>query len=211
MTSLDELIDKRRSIRKYKTDLPPPEWIAGMIRCAAGAPSPGGSQPVRFIRISSPEVRDRLYRAMAAGRQRFLQGALNSDSPKRIRNRINTYWRYSEFMFKAPLLFAVGTVSTDHGFSERLFHAGIIKKDVRGNTDMDIAVGLALKGFLLKGEELGLGACILTAPLIFIQGIEETSGLLKDVRIKCFLTAGFPDENPSYIERKRVAEIYREI
>ena len=211
MTSLDELIDKRRSIRKYKTDLPPPEWIAGMIRCAAGAPSPGGSQPVRFIRISSPEVRDRLYRAMAAGRQRFLQGALNSDSPKRIRNRINTYWRYSEFMFKAPLLFAVGTVSTDHGFSERLFHAGIIKKDVRGNTDMDIAVGLALKGFLLKGEELGLGACILTAPLIFIQGIEETSGLLKDVRIKCFLTAGFPDENPSYIERKSVAEVYREI
>ena len=34
---------------------------------------------------------------------------------------------------------------------------------------VDIAVGLALKGYLLKGEELGLGSCILTAPLIFIQ------------------------------------------
>ena len=210
MTSLDELIDKRRSIRKYKTDLPSPKWIAGMIRCAAGAPSPKNSQPVRFIRISSPEARDRLCRAMAAGRQRFLQSALRSDSPKRTRNWINTYWRYSEFMFKAPLLFAVGTVSTDHGFSERLLHAGIIKKDARGDTDMDIAVGLALKGFLLKGEELGLGACILTAPLIFIQGMEKISGL-KDVRIKCFVTAGFPDENPSYIERKTVTEVYREI
>lgn len=210
MTSLDELIDKRRSIRKYKADLPPPEWITGMIRCAAGVPSPKNSQPVRFIRISSPEARDRLYRAMAAGRQRFLQSVLNSDSPKRIRNQINTCWRYSEFMFKAPLLFAVGTVSADHGFSERLLHAGIIKKDARGDTDMDIAVGLALKGFLLKGEELGLGACILTAPLIFIQGMEEISGL-KDARIKCFVAAGFPDEIPPYIERKSVAEIYREI
>ena len=210
MSSLDELINKRRSIRKYKTDIPPVEWIERMIRCANRAPSPMNSQPVRFIKISSPEIRSNLYRAMAAGRDGFLQSAAASDKPKKMRNWINAYWRFSEFMFNAPLLFAVGTDLSITSFSERLIEYEIIRKERRGDTDMDISVGLALKGFLLKGEELGLGTCILTAPLIFIQNIEKILGI-EDMKIKCLVTVGSPNEEPRLPERKSVAEIYSEI
>lgn len=208
--TLDELVEKRRSIRKYRADTPPYEWIREMIKCAMSAPSPGNSRPVRFIHIRSAEAKDSLNRAMIAGRNSFLRSALECDSPKKRRNLINVYWRYSEFMFRASLLFAVGIASTDYGFSKRLFQAGIVGKDIRGDTDVDIAVGLALKGFLLKCTELGLGACVLTAPLVFVQDIEKVLGL-EDILIKCIVTAGFPDEVPSYIERKDVAEVYREI
>jgi len=210
MSPLDELINKRRSVRKYKADVPPEEWINSMIRCAVMAPSPTNSQPVRFIKISSPEIRNNLHQAMADGRQRLLQSAMTSSTPNKLKNRINIYWRFSKFMFDAPLLFAVGVVSPTQGTSGKLHQAGINKKVSRGDTDLNITAGLALKGFLLKGEELGLGTCILTAPFNFTRDIEKILGI-KDIVIKCFVTIGFPDEKPFTPVRKNITDIYSEI
>ncbi|MDO9529439.1 MAG: nitroreductase family protein [Syntrophales bacterium] len=210
MSHLDELINKRRSIRKYKTDVPPEDWINSMIRYAAMAPSPKNSRPVRFIKIVSPESRDNLYRAMANGQKRRLQSAQKSSTPNKLKNRINMYWRFSKFMFDAPVLFAVGAVSPERGSSGKLPRTGINKKVGRGDTDIDITVGLAVKGFLLKGEELGLGTCIMTAPFTFVRDVENILGI-EDVKIKCFVTVGFPDEKPDAPERINVADICREI
>jgi len=210
VSSLEELIGKRRSIRKYRSDIPPAEWIESMIHCAAMAPSPKNSQPVRFIKIASHETRDNLYRAMADGQKTLLQSAQKSSTPNKLKNRVNMSWRFSTFMFDAPVLFAVGAVPPARGSSGKLPRAGTNKEGGRGDTDIDITVGLAVKGFLLKGEELGLGTCIMTAPFIFCRDVEKILGI-KDVKIKCFVTVGFPDEQPHAPERINVADICREI
>ena len=197
---LTGLINRRRSIRKYTPEIPPAGWIKSMIHCAARAPSPSNSRPVRFVRIISEKIREDINVAMEKGRKRFLEAVEGLEGQKKLKNRINAYFRFSQFMFDAPILFAVGTVLNRSGFSQRLFDAGILKRHDREDTDLDITVGLALKGFLLRGEELGLGACILTAPLVFIPDIEEVAGI-KDISIKCFVTAGFPHEKPRFIER----------
>jgi nitroreductase len=127
-----------------------------------------------------------------------------------LRNWINAYSRFSEFMLDAPVLFAVGTTMTFLNLAERLFRAGEMEQAHKKHRDIDIAVGLALKGYLLKGEELGLGSCILTAPLMFIKEPEEILGL-KGMEIKCFVTTGYPDEEPVYIKRRDFKDIYREI
>jgi nitroreductase len=209
ITPLDKLINARRSIRKYKPECPPEEWVRKMILAAMRAPSPTNSQPVRFIRIRSPELKDCLLQAMRDGEERLLEAVKNSSSPKRLRNWVNAYSRFSEFMFDAPVLFAVGTTMTFLNLAERLFRAGAMEQGHKKHRDIDIAVGLALKGYLLKGEELGLGSCILTAPLIFIQKPEGILGL-KGLEIKCFVTTGYPDEEPAHIKRKDITEIYRE-
>jgi nitroreductase len=113
-------------------------------------------------------------------------------------------------MVEAPLLFAFGVIEPSGGFSHKLQAAGLISCDTRHRTDMDITVGLALKGFILKAVDLGLGTCILTAPLVFIKDIEQILEL-EDVRIACLVTAGFPDETPATLPGKKVADIYREI
>jgi nitroreductase len=210
MSFLDELIGKRRSIRKYRSDIPSAEWISSMIRCAAMAPSPKNSRPVRFIKITSPESRDNLYQAMADGYKRRLKSAQKSSTPNKLKNRVNMYWRFSTFMFDAPVLFAVGVVPPARSSSGKLPQAGTNKESGRGDTDMDITVGLAVKGFLLKGEELGLGTCIMTAPFIFCRDVENILRI-EDVKIKCFVSVGFPDEQPHAPERINVADIYREI
>jgi len=186
------------------------QWIEMMIYCATRAPSPTNSQPVRFIKINSSHIKDRLHQAMSEGVQTFLHSLEMNNGPKRMRNWINSYRRYSEFMFRAPVLFAVGTVVAINGFSEKLYRGGIIDTDVRGETDGDISVGLALKGFILKGQELGLGTCVMTAPLIFIRETETILGR-SDVRIKCFVTVGYPDEEPPFLQKKGVDQVYCEI
>jgi nitroreductase len=210
MTELDDLLAGRRSIRRYTKTDPPEAWLEDMILAAMWAPSPRNSQPVRFIRIESSEIRHRLQESMLRGRERFLKKAAASEQPKRLRNWINAYWRFSEFIFQAPVLFAVGTVSPEGSFSRHLHQAGITGGDKGDVTDQDISVGLALQGFLLKGRELGLGTCILTAPLTFIDDAGIIIGI-KDVGIKCFVTAGFPDESPAVPERGPIADIYLRI
>lgn len=209
-TPLDTLIQGRRSIRKYRDELPPEEWIKKMILAAMKAPSPTHSQPVRFIRILSPALKDQIRGTMEQGRERLLEAIQDAPSSKRLKNWVNAYFRFSEFMFHAPVLFAVGTTSTFVSLSERLFKAGMREQGHKKHRDVDIAVGLALKGYLLKGEELGLGSCILTAPLIFMED-PETVFPLKGIEIKCFLTTGYPAEEPDYLKRKDFAEIYREL
>ncbi|MCP4682682.1 MAG: nitroreductase family protein [Desulfobacterales bacterium] len=211
MKTIDELINQRRSIRKYKPDIPPNAWITEMIQSALMAPSPSNSQPVRFIRINSKAVKDRLHRAMTQGYNDLLEVIKTHDKMKKLRNRINYFRRFSEFLFNAPVLFAIGTSLDVPGFSNILFDAGVLKKDVRGHVDFDITTGLALNGFILKAESFGLGTCILSAPMVFLQDVESILGLDHDIRINCFVTLGYADETPSPKKRKKVPEVYQEI
>lgn len=210
MKSFDQLVEKRRSIRKYTPEIPSEELICQMIACAGMAPSPSNIQPVRFIRIRSGNVKDHLQQRFTLGHEKFLTRVKDLKSGKRLRNLINAYKRYSEFMFYAPVLFAVGVIQEGSGFSKTLLDAGLLSDDLRGDTDLDISVGLALNGFILKGETIGLGSCILTAPLVFIDDMESIIGL-PDISVKCFITTGYPDEIPPYIEKKGVQDIYLEI
>ncbi|MFA5182194.1 MAG: nitroreductase family protein [Syntrophales bacterium] len=210
MPDLDNLLAGRRSIRRYTTASAPEACLESMVQAAIWAPSPRNSQPVRFIRIESPKIRKRLQEAMLSGRERLLNKAVSCNHPKRLRNWINAYWRYSEFIFRAPVLFAVGTITPEGSLSSHLFQAGIIARDKRDDTDLDISIGLALQGFLLKGRELGLGTCVLTAPLAFIEDVGSIFGT-KEIVIKCFVTVGFPDESPAGPERTPVTDIYLRI
>ena len=62
---LDNLLEKRQSIRKYKEDIPPEDWINQMIYCANCAPSPSNIQPVRFVRLKSKAIKNKLFDQMA--------------------------------------------------------------------------------------------------------------------------------------------------
>jgi nitroreductase len=210
MSSFDQLIENRRSIRKYKPEIPLEEAIMKMIACAAMAPSPSNSQPVRFVRIQSKAIKVNLQKSLESGYQKFLGLLEGKKNIKPLRNRINVYKRFSDFIFSAPIIFAVGTIKDFSGFSKILNKAGILEEDLRAHTDLDISVGLALKGFILKGEAMGIGSCIVSAPLVFIENIESSLGL-SDISVRCFVTVGYPDETPSHVEKKDSQEIYREI
>jgi nitroreductase len=205
---VDELIFQRRSIRRYKSDVLPEAWVQAILACAHQAPSPSNSQPVRFVSIQSQSCRDNLQQAMAVGHDRLLAAHRAAGAPARLRNWINAYHRYSEFMFAAPVLLAVGVDLDTKGFARRLVEAGLNVSGQQSGSEMDITVGLALQGLLLKSQALGVGSCILTAPLLFIPDVAKILGLDQLV-VKCFVTLGLADEAPKAPERLPLADVVK--
>jgi nitroreductase len=55
-----ELVHKRRTIRKFKSDPVPDEYIDNIIEAARWAPSAGNSQPWEFIVIRKNEIREKI-------------------------------------------------------------------------------------------------------------------------------------------------------
>ena len=208
MSILDQLLTERRSIRKYQAAAPPEAALEQMLGLASLTPSSSNRQPVRLLRIASPDLKAALQESLEAGHERFLQVAAQAANPKNLRNWINTYYRYSAFMFDAPWLLAAGTIAAPAGFSRTLFEAGVAAPNNQWETDADIALGLALQAIILKGQELGIASCVLTAPLAFIAGAENILGV-EDMKIKCFLTLGFPAEKPPAPPKKDLLQIYR--
>ncbi len=207
---VQQLIFQRRSIRRYKRDALPEAWIQDILACAHQAPSPSNSQPVRFIRIHSRECRDKLQSALEEGRRRLLADHQAAGAPVRLRNWINAYYRHCAFMDSAPALLAVGVDTAAKGFAWRLQQAGLMAADRLSESGMDITVGLALHGLLLKAQALGVGSCILTAPLVFIPEVEKLLGL-EGVAIKCFVTLGLADEAPAASERLPLQDAIRTV
>lgn len=204
---VSRLIYERRSIRRYRKDPLPVEWVEQMLACAHQAPSPSNSQPVRYVRIDSQECRDKLRQSFMAGYDRFIERHKATGGSARVRNWINAYRRYAEFMYEVPVLLAVGASTATTGFSKRLAEAGLLDRDRRQSCDLDITVGLALKGLMLKAQALGVGSCILTAPLVFIEDVDQLLGL-EEVQIKCFVTLGLADEDPKPTPRVPLEDVY---
>lgn len=207
---LDELVFGRRSIRKYKKDPVPAAWLEAMLHCAHQAPSPSNSQPVRFVRIQSNRCIEALKQSLADGHGRLIARHKTMNGPARLRNWINAYRRYSQFMFSAPVLLALGVSTEVEGFSAKLASAGLIEDHFRQQTDMDMTVGLALQSLMLKAQSLGVGSCVLTAPLTFMENVEQILTLEK-IKIKCFVTLGMADEQPQAPDRLPLQSVVQEI
>jgi nitroreductase len=207
---LDDLVFGRRSIRKYQPDRLPEAWIEEILGCAHQAPSPSNSQPVRFVRIRSPHHIDRLKRSLNDGHGRLMAKHAAVKGSARMRNWINAYHRYAQVMFGAPELLAVGVATEIDGFSPKLVAAGLMDDLLQHRSDLDMTVGLALQGLLLKAYALGAGSCILTAPLVFM---EDAAGLLglENIVIKCFVALGMASESPAAPKRLPLQAVVQEI
>jgi nitroreductase len=206
---LDELVKQRRSIRKFKATLPPQDWIKDLITCASQAPSPSNKQPVRFARIVSEKIKQTIRDNIQKSRDDLLTKINMLGLKKKLKNKVNAYFRYTDFMFDAPWLFAVGLdIALHEDFNTSLINAGL-PGNVQMNSD-DISLGLSLQLFLLKATELGLGTCILTGPFIFVPDLDKMPDF-SHMHLKCFIAVGFPDESPDMPVRKDFSTIYCEI
>ena len=219
MKPFNEILYNRRSIRKFKPRLVSDDLIDKIINAAITAPSPSNCQPVRFIQISSPEMREKLKKSMRNGKikliekldiikEKDIKNREEKINYKRLRNNINAYYRYSSFMLDAPLLFVVCTEKIK-GFTYKLFNANLIE-NIENRSIENLTIGLSIMTLILKAEEFNLGTCILTAPLNFILDIYDILGI-EDLKVSCFISAGYPDEKPINPGRKNISSILMKI
>lgn len=70
-----------------------------------------------------------------------------------------------------------------------------------------LSVAMAVQNLMLAAQALGLGSCVLTAPLIVPGAVASTLTLPDGFELTCLVAVGYPDEAPEMTRRKELEHI----
>ena len=98
-----ETINTRKTIRKYKPDMPHMEDIKKIINAARLAPSATNSQNWQFIVIKNKNIMEKMKNSVIDAYDNLLK---LYDEPS-FSEQINHYKSYSTFFVNAPILIAI--------------------------------------------------------------------------------------------------------
>jgi F420 biosynthesis protein FbiB-like protein len=195
-TDLHDFLRTRRSIRRFKPDPVPDSVIQTILSTATFAPSAHNRQPWRFVVLTSPAVKEKLARAMAADFEHDL--ARDGLSPEKIQVQIK---RSKDRITSAPvaILLCLNMSEMDSYPDEKRQHAERMMA-----VQSAAAAGLQL---LLAAHAEGLGGVWACWPLFAQETIQRTLGLSLTWEPQGMFFIGYPDNVPELRERKSLDEI----
>lgn len=193
---VEEAIQNRRSVRRYKPDAIPREQIVQVIQAGMLAPSAKNRQPWKFVVVQGG-ARGGLFQAMEEGIQREDSG--NSQLPgsqKYVSSALYTL----KIMQEAPvtiLLFRPGQTLPQNPTQEQWFYDA---------ADMQ-SIGAALQNMCLAATGLGLGTLWICDVFFAYDEIMRWSG--ENGQLAAALSLGVPNEAPKARPRKPMEETVR--
>jgi FMN reductase (NADPH) len=180
-----ELLKSRRSIRAYKPDPIPDEYIQKIIEAARWAPSGGNSQPWEFIVIKKKELKDRIADLFIKSVASLREAELTREKEMRIPALVG------EMMgpgFKnAPVLILLcGDPRVNEAFPLVVFQ----------KWGHEVFISNLASAFLcmqLAAKSLGLGSQWVSAAGNFMEDdLKELLSIPKGVKIYDMMAVGYP-------------------
>jgi coenzyme F420-0:L-glutamate ligase/coenzyme F420-1:gamma-L-glutamate ligase len=181
---LYQIIEGRRSIRRYAGRLVDRAIIDRLLTAAGWAPSAHNRQPWRFAVIDDGGTKERLADAMNA----VLRTDLAADGLLPDQIEAHTARRRAR-LTRAPILILLCMTMVD---------MDDYPDEKRRRAEWTMAtqsVALAGQNLLLAAHAEGLGACWLCAPLFCPDVVRDTLGLPEDWQPQAFISLGWPDES----------------
>jgi nitroreductase len=203
MESFWDVIQRRRSIRHFKSDSVPREIIEKCISAANIAPSGGNQKNWRFIVVQSSEKMEQLQKIVEA-RIYTLQSSLKS---ARAKKEFESYsLRYFTFFADAPAVICVVMRPYD-SLTARILNK--LNPDASYQTSAGIqSVAAATENLLLAATSFGLGTCWMTGPLIACDELQKRLGIADPESLVALVPMGYPVEEPlSHKLKKDVDDI----
>lgn len=194
MLTTKEAIEKRRSIRKFKSAPIPDEYITELLNAARLAPSGCNAQPWRFKIVKDQETRDKL--AGAAYNQSFI-----AEAPVVFVCCADISGYINGTVAAIQDLGKIGAV--DDGIVKILLkRADQMKTLTIDQIGPQIAfnVAIAIEHIVLRALDFDLGSCWIR--LIDRQKVKNIFGWNDDRYVVALLPIGYPAEFPE--ERKRL-------
>jgi nitroreductase len=202
MEDLLKIIKTRRSIRRYKEKDVPDELLENIIEAGRWSPSGDNGQPWRFIIVRNPETKKALGKIAAEGsgrrftaeyftgrmQERF-EGLKDPDKKDKAYKKL-TSGEVSSFLANAPVIIIV-----------------CAKLDV---WDVPYDSAMATQNMVLMAHALGLGSCVVVAPVSDMRDDIKVMKLLKiphGYKVIAPLAIGYPDESPNPRPRLSLKEI----
>ncbi len=178
-----ELIQSRRSIRRYQDRAIAPALLEEILTAATWAPSAHNRQPWRFCVVTSNEVKLALSQRMGVQWRQDLT-ADNAD-PAFIERRVAI--SHARVMGAAALIIANVSMEEMDSYPDA----------TRAEAEWIMAVqsvALACQNLLLAAHAHGLGACWMCAPLFVPTLVREVLDLPASWQPQALITLGYPAE-----------------
>lgn len=175
----DELVIKRRSVRRYTDQCVNIEFLKDLIKTSTLAPSAGNMQPWKFIIISDKKF----LKEISDDCKSNMLERINSN-PNDFAGRYKNMLENPEFniFYNAPALV-------------------IILGDAKIKNYMTDCT-LAASYFMFAAAAKGLGTCWINFAMSMSGSIKERIGVPKDYKIVAPLVLGYPAVKPEMPKRK---------
>ena len=191
--SLNDVIKKRRSVRKYLPQMVPTDAVLEVLVAAGWAPSAHNSQPWRFIILENPSVKHELAEAMADAWVADVEKDGGKIDAKMKQERVDRF-------ANAPALILACTVMDGlRKFSDQ--QRKMFERDLSQQS-----LGAALQNVLLTAHALGFGACWFCAPGFCKETVRKVLGIPEAVEPEAFVIIGYPAETPTLPPKKTIGE-----
>jgi coenzyme F420-0:L-glutamate ligase / coenzyme F420-1:gamma-L-glutamate ligase len=191
-----ELISGRRSVRRYRARRLDPSSIEQLLRAACWAPSAHNRQPWRFVLIEEANSKQRLAASM--GHRLSADRLADGDDPSLVRRDVErSHTRITE----APLVVLVCLC---------MDVMDPYPDDRRGRAEYMMAVqstAMATQNLLLAAHAMGLGSCVMCAPLFCGDTVADALGLPTGWEPQGLITLGEPAHSGKDGVRRALSEI----
>lgn len=176
------LVERRQSIRAYKSDMPPKETIERLLNAAMHAPSGKNRQNWRFFVVT--------------GKKRDEYLAYSQKSWLGIKDILQQRLKPSLYQFTERFFFTLGNAPVV------IFCYSHNDKSERYHTSIG-SVYMAAENLNLAAVVEGLGTCTMGAPLEIRDEVDKFLGVDKleeykkgELELLCAITLGYPDHQP---------------
>lgn len=188
-------IEKRRSIRKYKTDPIEKPVIEEIIRAGILAPSAKNRQPWKYI-VYTKSSKEQLLDAMEKGLIREKSGkALLPESAFGLPDAFHTL----QIMRAAPVIIIILNENGRSPYEE-------INTDKRVSEICDsLSIGASVENMLLRATEVGLGTLWIANTCFAYDEMVEYIGT--ESQLIGAVALGIPDEEPVQRPRKPLKDV----
>jgi len=192
-----ELIRSRRSVRQFSTRKPARAQIDALIEAARWAPSNHNRQGWKFLVFQDGQTIARLAEQIRASLRRSL-----SVAHRLVAGHAEEIIHFAGVFDQAPVvILALHKASPALGRS--LLAAGTSDL-VSGEA---VSTAMACQNILLAAHALGLGACVMTAPLLAAEVWKAATDLPAGFEPTCLIAVGYADDRPAPPRRKRLEQI----
>ena len=195
MQKAHALLRGRRSVRYYRSELPPADVLERILASAAMAPSAHNRQPWRYFVVTDDGIKARLADVM--GVRLAADRRCDGDAEAAVRSDVI---RSFQRITGAPVVIVVAMT---------LAEMDSYPDESRARAEYLMAVqstAMATQNLLLAAHAEGLGACWMCAPLFCPSEVKLALGIPEDWQLQGLLTLGYPARPGKLKPRKPLSE-----
>ncbi|TJY41399.1 nitroreductase family protein [Cohnella pontilimi] len=207
-TALKELIQGRRSIRKFADKPVSDEDIRELIDCARYAPSDTNSQTWEFVVVTNQEKIRHIEKMTWDALHKRAEEAEQRGLSREGRLLVKSFGPYATAFSDAPALIVCLATPYQSKFRERIFDPiGLVGDEVWREEGIKSSC-LASMNLMLAAHARGMATCPMTGPVLLAEkAMCEYLGIDESKQVNMVIALGYPMETPAKLARKEVDDI----